>query len=423
LVILILIRKFNIIISPLTPIENMKKNIVFLVPAFILFLTSCEKEDLDLYFDKVSGYVQKGPYLNGAAITISELAGNLTQTGRQFSSQIMDNKGTFELHDVKLSNRFVELRADGFYFNEVLNENSAAQLTLFALSDIKDKSTLNVNILSNLEKGRVEYLISNGISFQEAKKQAQSEILKIFEIEKPDMVASEALDITKSGENNAILLAISVILQGYQSVANLSELLANISTDIREDGVLNSQTLGNILINNAKVLKANEIRNNLIGRYETLGLNVTVPDFEKYINQFIEKTAFQFTNYILYPSGGKNGLNILDKIKIEYETGTYSMKAVLPAGTNVKVKIGGHNWSFPAFQENTGWEYSEMNDSDNSRIFSSTRTGEIDFSLRVENYGDTISVNQVKISVFENSDTKATWTKTISVLPAGSEKK
>src|SRR3972149_4894073 len=45
------------------------------------------------------------------------------------------------------------------------------------------------------------------------------------------------------------------IMQGYLPVSDLSELLANISTDIREDGILNSQTLGSILINNAKTIK------------------------------------------------------------------------------------------------------------------------------------------------------------------------
>ena len=48
---------------------------------------------------------------------------------------------------------------------------------------------------------------------------------------------SEYLDISQPGDKNAILLAISVILQGYLSVAELSELLANITTDIREDGL------------------------------------------------------------------------------------------------------------------------------------------------------------------------------------------
>lgn len=396
----------------------MKKFQLLQFIVLILITVSCEKEKdtkTGLSLAKVSGYVQKGPFLNGTAITISELSTDLVPTGKNYPSQILDNKGTFEVKNVELSSQFVELKADGFYFNEVSNSNSSAQLTLFALSDLTNKASLNVNVLSTLEKVRVEYLISNGSNFSDAKKQAQSEILAIFEMGKSAMTESELLDITQSGDDNAILLAISVILQGYLTVPDLSELLANISTDIREDGILNSQTLGSALINNAKAIKSDQIRQNLEVRYETLGLTVTIPDFEKYVNQFIANTDFEFTNLIEYPTSGKSGLNILDKAKTEYGAGNYSMKAVLPEGSSLKVKISGQNWFFPAFQDNTGWEFSDWNFSDNSRVFTSTRTGEIDFKIMFESYQDSASSNKTKIFVFENGDIEATWGKVITV--------
>ena len=229
----------------------MKNLNLFLIFVLTFMIYSCEKEKdniTKLKLDKVSGFVQKGPYLNGTSITISELTDDLTPTGKNFTSQIFDNIGTFEIKNVNLSSQYVELKADGFYYNEVNNSNSSAQLTLFALSDLSNKSSLNVNILSNLEKNRVDYLVSNGATFSVAKNQAQSEILSIFEISKEGISASEQLDILKSEDDNAVLLAVSVIIQGYLSVAELAELLANISTDIREDGQLNSQTLGSTLI-------------------------------------------------------------------------------------------------------------------------------------------------------------------------------
>jgi len=339
----------------------------------------------------------------------------LLSTGKNYPTQILDNSGTFEIKNVELASQYIELKADGFYFNEVANSNSKTQLTLHALSDLTNKSSLNVNLLTTLEKGRVEYLLSNGSSFSNAKKQAQNEILKIFEMGKSTMTESESLDISKAGDDHAILLAISVILQGYLSVADLSELLANINTDIRTDGILNSQTLGSTLINNARGIKFDQIRKNLETRYETLGLVVKVPDFEKYITQFISNTKFVFTNFIDYPASGKNGVNILDKTKTEYPAGDYSLKAALPEGSSLKVKISGTNWMFPAFQENTGWEFTDWNDSDKSRIFSSTRIGEIDFRIRFVNFGDTVSHTKTKIFIFENDATTPTWSKEITV--------
>lgn len=383
----------------------------------ICVITSCEKHNNNtnsLSIEKISGYVQKGPYINGSSITVSELSSNLTQTGKTYSSQILDNKGTFELKSIELISQFAELKADGFYFNEIINNNSTAQLTLYALSDLTDKSSLNVNILSSLEKRRVEFLVSQGSSFNDAKSQAQSEILNIFEISKSEMLESERLDITESGDDHAILLAISVILQGHLRVADLSELLANLSNDISEDGELNDSTLGSVLINNAKTIKLSEIRNNLINRYESQGLVVTVPDFEKHVNQFIDNTPFEFTAYIEYPQMGSYGLNILDKDKTEYAAGTYSMSAILPTGNSLKVKIRGLNWYF-SDSHNKGWEYSDWNDIDTSRTFTSTRTGEIDLKILLESYQDSTWSNKTEIYYYENEDSSPNWFKEIIV--------
>jgi hypothetical protein len=376
---------------------------------------SCEKEkdnETNLNLENVSGFVQKGPYLNGTSMTISELTDDLTPTGKNFSSQILDNKGTFEIKNVNLSSQYVELKADGFYFNEVTNSNSSAQLTLVALSDLSNKSSLNVNILSNLEKNRIDYLVSNGTNFSVAKNQAQTEILSIFEISKEDIPESEQLDILKSGDDNAILLALSVILQGYLSVSELSELLANISTDIREDGQLNSQTLGSIIINNAKTIKLEDVRDNLESRCEELGLNSTIPDFEKYVNQFIGSTEFEFTGFIEYPQNGLYGTNLLDKSKTEYSSGNHSLSAILPNGTTLKVKIQGNNWAYPVSQDWSGWEKSDWNDTDNSRTFTSKKIGELNLKIRLDS--DTTST-KTKIYVYENGDIAPTWTKEITV--------
>ncbi len=396
----------------------MRKFRVFQLVLLISIVVSCEKHDNNtnnLSIDKISGYVQKGPYINGSSITMSELSSDLIQTGKTYSSQILDNKGSFEMKSIELISHFVELSVDGFYFNEIGNNNSTAQLTLYALSDLTDKSSLNVNILSSLEKRRVEYLVSQGSSFNDAKSHAQSEILKIFEISKSEMMESERLDITQSGDDHAILLAISVILQGYLQVADLSELLANLSNDIYQDGELNDSTLGTILINNAKTIKLSDIRNNLKARYETQALEVTIPDFEQYVNQFVDNTPFEFTAFIKYPTTGNHGLNILDKDKTDYSAGTYSMKAILPTGTILSVKISGQNWFFPSFQENTGWDYTDWNDIDHSRIFTSTRTGDIDFEILLESYQDSSWSNKTNIFVFENEDIEPTWTKEITV--------
>ncbi len=78
----------------------------------------------------------------------------------------------------------------------------------------------------------------NPKTFAQAKLQAQEEVLAIFDYSRANMPASELLDISQGGAANAKLLAISAILQGNQTVGQMSELLANISTDLSADGTL-----------------------------------------------------------------------------------------------------------------------------------------------------------------------------------------
>jgi hypothetical protein len=388
----------------------MKQFIIFHITLIFILLASCVKDPMpdELKRTSISGLVQKGPFINGTDITVAELTDGLTQTGKMFSSQIIDNKGTFDIKDIELTSPYVELKANGFYFNEVANNNSQAQLTLFALADVTETSDINVNVLSNLEKNRAQYLVANGMVFKEAKQKAKVEILNIFEWENENISDSEHLDISKPGDGNAALLAASVILQGYLPVSELSELLANISTDIREDGILNSAQLGTTLINNARLINLSEIRQNLETQYANLGLTTTVPDFEKYVNQFIENTEFEFTAFIEYPPTGKHGLNLLDPGKTNYTNGTYSMRAILPAGKSLKVEFRGRNWMFPAFQENTGWIAGTYNAADTMQVFTSTRTGDLDFEIILNDFGNP-SLNPIKIEFYENE--KHTGTK------------
>jgi uncharacterized protein (TIGR02145 family) len=278
--------------------KNIARFLSTLLLSFLLFsIHSCKEEEPELIIkDKVSGLVQKGPYVNGTSITMFELNPLLKQTGKVFSTQITDNKGSFELSDVALSSRYVEFSANGFYYDEVKGEISAASLNLFALSDVKDITTVNVNLLTHLEKRRVEYLIENGDSFSEAKDKAQREILAIFDFEKTDMQNSETLDISVNNDDNALLLAISVILQGNRSVGDLTELLAGISTDIFQDGTLDDDKIMPALRSSTLLLDLQSIRQNLQTRYQSLGIDASIPNFEKYIAEFLVLTAAKPTS-------------------------------------------------------------------------------------------------------------------------------
>lgn len=277
----------------------------------LLVLSSCSSPVAKSFSKNISGAAQKGPFANGTSVSIYELRDNLSQTGLSFNSQIQDDSGSFSLGSTEFSSNFVKLRADGYYFNEVTGSISNSQLTLYSLSDISQRESININLISHLEKDRIEYLIRSGQNFPDAKKQALKEIVRIFSIDKEDLADSGSLDILHGGDDNAILLAISVILQGFRSTSELSELLSAISTDIKEDGVLDSGSLGSKLINDVKIMDLAKIRANLEKRIIDTGFSGQIPEFEKYVQMFMSNTSFVFTKKIDYPSTVNGKVNLL----------------------------------------------------------------------------------------------------------------
>ncbi len=314
----------------------------------------------------LSGAVQKGPYLNGTSLTFFELSETLSQTGKSYNAQIKDNSGNYSLNDIAFTSNYVMIKADGFYYDEVTGKVSESLLPLYALSDIEDKTTVNVNLMSHMEKDRIEYLMENGSAFTEAKAQAQQEILHIFSISKTDLPESELLNITEAGDNNGVLLAVSLILQGLRTTAELSELLANIATDIRTDGELNSAQLGTMLINDIARMNLEKIRTNLEARYLEIGLPITIPPFEQFVDAFIQNTTYIRTSGITYPETGAYGVNLLGtqtSFIIEGELCKLSFSAYVPERSSLIIKIVPPTPDYAikyTTTDFTGWKYEQF---------------------------------------------------------------
>lgn len=399
------------------------KKLLFILP-FALLILSCQKENEDSIDDtvtepktyQISGFVQKGPFISGTNITLSELDSTMNQTGKSFNSEIVNNNGNFSLNNIVLESPFANITAQGFYYNEVLDIESTSQITLKAICDLTDKTTVNINILSHLEKARTEYLFQNGLSFDKAKKQAQQEVLQIFCMDTTNIGDSEDLNIAETGEANAKLLAASAILQGYRTDAELTLLLSQISNDIRSDGRLDNQEIGSELINHAVFLNADHISNNLANRYTQTGGDFNPTNFNIYLQRFIDSTDFELTNSIIeYPHSGIHGINILfDTITHISPNSPYSMRCNTPNGILLKIEITPlnpsgiwflswasnlENWITPS---NSFFEYNSP------IVFSTIESGNADIFLEFE-YGT------FRIDFYEHNTSQANRSKIITV--------
>lgn len=282
-----------------SPKVKIKKHFLVLFVLFPLFLSSClengEDSSQTIKKEKISGYVQKGPFVSGTSILMSELNSELAQTGKVFTSQITNDQGLFEITNIELNSSFVEFSSSGFYFNEVTGEISTAPITLTSISDLSNKSSINVNVLTHLEKKRVENLIKGGKSFSDAKKQAKNEVLSIFSIVLDNNSDFEDYDISKNTEEGGILLAISIILQGNRSVGQLTELLSKIQSDMASDGKLDDTSIINSLRVSTFGMDLAAIRAKIESRNKALNITSTVPDFEKHVIKFLDLRVLKIT--------------------------------------------------------------------------------------------------------------------------------
>lgn len=399
------------------------KHVLFSVLGIILF-AACAKQTPEETGNPVitktvfSGYVQKGPFINGSSVAISALDENLDQSGRVYFTNISDNSGSFEKKNIELVSNYVELKADGYYFNEISGETSVGQITLYALTNVRDIYSANVNVLTHLEKSRVEYLVQQQeMNFADAKIQAQREVFAIFGFD-PEGGLSEQLNLTE----DAKLLAISCILQGYLSTGDMMQLMADIITDIRPDGALDNILLGTKLMNNSAAIIRSlaEIRSNIEAKYAELGLEVTIPDFESHITSFLNSGMYPVTIGIVYPARGLYGQNILSDeftaLDQPYSSSgdvCGSARAEVPKGFSLKIVIRGENWYIEGSpRPPINWTVSDYNHNTLSREFTVTESGSFSDMLFLRHSNNP---SPVTIEFYENGATTPTKVKQIGL--------
>lgn len=289
----------------------------------------------------ISGVAQKGPYIKGSQIEISELTESLIQTGKNFNSELKNDLGAFDVVDIELKSTKIEITADGFYFNEVQGSLSQSRLRLKSLSDISDKSSVNVNIMTHVIIDRIKTRIKKGENYNASKMKAQNELLAIFQISTDNISDFESLNISSQDSENGILIALSCIIQGRNSVADLSKLLADFKEDFGDNGKIDNANIRSELINNAKLLDTSSIRTNMEKYYNALGLSIKIPTFENHITKFIDSFDSKKTLEISYPTKGDFGDNLLAKASNSeiVKAQTYSFSAIFPSEIKLLLKL------------------------------------------------------------------------------------
>ncbi len=232
----------------------------------------------------VDGFVQKGPFIKDSSIKITELDHNFEMIpATSFTTQTIDDLGNFNIKRT-FSSRYILLEASGYYYNEVAGAVSSSTITNFVFVDLKaNNAKISINILTTLARRRIQFLMKQGEGFNEAREQAETEILEIFGIFGEPAANFQDMDILKAGNSNAMLLAISARLQGNNTPGQLSVLTAGIIYEIEETGKLTNDALKTSISEGGIYIasKLTDIRNNL-DTYFGSKTTVEVPNFEDY---------------------------------------------------------------------------------------------------------------------------------------------
>lgn len=269
--------------------------------------TSSNSEKITISLDSITGYSQKGPFVKGSDVRLYELDDrSFKQTSGSFAGKIIDDNGRFRINTRELSSPYVYLQATGYFQSELSGDASNGMLSLEAISDVRNDSQININLMTHLEYNRVLYLVTQeDSSFSAAKKKAQQEIFNIFHINASNFEKSEKLNLTGTTEADAALIAISAILISNEllsnsenvadkerdcDVATLTDRLMSISTNIEEDGKFNNNILTTQLADNVEAFhKTKELiigirwKLKKWGNYES---KQSIPNYEKYLNNF-----------------------------------------------------------------------------------------------------------------------------------------
>ncbi|OWV01726.1 fibrobacter succinogenes major paralogous domain-containing protein [Fibrobacter sp. UWR2] len=261
------------------------------------FLTACSDdkgvaggstEDAGIIANlNVAGLTQKGPFVKGSEVTVQGIdCKTMKLTNEHFEGKVKSDKGDFAIDGVSLKSTCALFEVTGKYRNEFTGKESSEGLTLHALTDLKDRKNVNINVLTELEYERLMYLVTEkGKKFAEAKAQAEEEVLAAFDI-KGDFGNSEDLTIYESGDGNAALLAVSVLMQAKTDDAGLATRIEKFADSFAETGKWNDDKTKATIEEWQVAATADGTLDSIRKNVESWGYADVVPAFEKYVEAF-----------------------------------------------------------------------------------------------------------------------------------------
>ena len=334
-------------------------NKIFVAAAMAIFAAACSTKndvsggasgDMGIVAKDIAGEAQKGPFVKGSAVTARGIdCKTMKLTGEVFESAAKSDKGDFTFDDVTLSSTCVVFEAAGKYRDELSGKESAGEITLHALTDLTDRKNVNINVLTELEYERVMYLVTEkGKKFADAKEQAEKEVLASFGIA-GDFDNSEDLTIYESGDGNAALLAVSVLMLAKTDEAGFAKRIEKFADSFAETGKWNDDKTKATIEEWQVVATSDGTLDSIRKNVEGWGYADVVPAFEKYVEAFGDDVILSSdSNVTPQSSDSETSVSSSSSIKAdagsEYDATANTLKDLRDGKVYKTVKIGDQVW-------------------------------------------------------------------------------
>ena len=259
----------------------------------LLAFVSCEEEPIvepdgpsSNKYAHIEGYVQKGQLVKGSQVTAFVLDQELKATGKSYPANISDDLGAFAV-DIKVEEPFLELRAEGYYFNEVTGEVSESPIYLEAMGN-QQSTNLNINLFTTITKPRIKKLLAEDKGWATSTLTAQEELLTALGIDDTTEDFTD-IDITGTDKSDALLLAFACIIQQNRSISEIVTLIQNAASEFEDEGKLTEKTVNAILANRSDV-DPFDVAHNIAEYYSDKSITgKSLPAFYKYLDEKYNK--------------------------------------------------------------------------------------------------------------------------------------
>lgn len=225
------------------------------------------------------------PFANISTVFVRELDGEtLEEADHVYRGWSTGGFGGYEVFGVTLVSQYAVVELSGNYRLAVSGKSTDIPVSLRALVDFSESRSANVSLLTHLKFARVRSLVASGESVEDAKQQAETEILEAFGLE-GSAGSFEDMDVASFSDGSAMMLAIDVIMQGNASDMQLLLRLNNLAGAIERDGEWKDSTVKTEMADWALQMdmggKLAAVRKNM----EAWGMG-EIANFEKYVRMF-----------------------------------------------------------------------------------------------------------------------------------------